>query len=110
MDQTVLEQSINELHRGTQVMAVLELLKQKQYGYSLLQLLSSQGLSIEAGTLYPLLRRLQAQGLLESTWDTEEMRPRKYYILSEQGTHFLIALKKEWKQLVKKMSRIMKEE
>ena len=92
--QDLLENMIQELKRGTQIMIVLSALKEMQYGYSLLQVLNDKNVNIEAGTLYPLLRRLDQQGLLDSIWDTTESRPRKYYKLSENGAEILKALKK----------------
>lgn len=85
-----------ELKRGTLTLAVLSQLKKPQYGYSLLEILINHNIPIEAGTLYPLLRRLEKQGLLESLWDTEETRPRKYYTLTSYGHEVLSALTQEW--------------
>jgi len=99
-NQTVLDNMVNELKRGTQIMIVLDALKNMQYGYSLLQVLNDRNVNIEAGTLYPLLRRLDKQGILESTWDTTESRPRKYYQLNEQGHDILKSLKQAWLELI----------
>ncbi len=108
---TILDNMINELKRGTQIMIVLDALKETQYGYSLLQVLNDRNVNIEAGTLYPLLRRLDQQGLLDSTWDTSESRPRKYYILNDNGQNILIALKQAWIELIKDINiSIMEEE
>jgi DNA-binding PadR family transcriptional regulator len=98
-----------ELKRGTQIMAVLSQLSKNQYGYSLLQSLEEKGILMEAGTLYPLLRRLEAQGLLQSEWDTSEARPRKYYILSQEGQEIYKALHMEWKKLIVEMQHILEE-
>ena len=76
---------ILELRRGMIVLAVLSQLDHEQYGYSLLKLLSDQGLEVDQGTLYPLLRRLESQGLLQSNWRLEEARPRRYYVISQEG-------------------------
>jgi DNA-binding PadR family transcriptional regulator len=100
---------IQELKRGTQIMIVLSALKEMQYGYSLLQVLNEKNVSIEAGTLYPLLRRLDQQGLLDSIWDTTESRPRKYYKLSENGVDILKALKKAWEEMVTDVNQSLKE-
>lgn len=99
-NQDLLNNMINELKRGTQIMIVLNALKETQYGYSLLQVLNEKQTSIEAGTLYPLLRRLDQQGLLDSTWDTSESRPRKYYQLNQEGFKILEALKVAWKDII----------
>jgi PadR family transcriptional regulator, regulatory protein PadR len=90
-----------ELRRGVLAIAVLSQLNAEQYGYSLLKLLSDQGLTIDQGTLYPLLRRLEAQGLLHSDWRiVDEVRPRRYYVISPQGQTALAQLKQEWANTV----------
>lgn len=101
---------ITELRRGTLTLAVLSKLKQPRYGYSLLQSLEDRHIHIEANTLYPLLRRLETQGLLTSDWDTADSRPRKYYVLSEQGQALFTRLKEEWKQMSREMERLLEEE
>lgn len=90
---------ITELRRGSLTLAVLACLKEPHYGYALLQTLQQQGVDIEANTLYPLLRRLEGQGLLASDWDTSESRPRKYYSVSAKGAQTLAALLAEWKNM-----------
>ena len=75
-----------ELRRGVIAIAVLSQLNEEQYGYSLQKLLSEQGLEVDQGTLYPLMRRLEAQGLLQSSWRIgDEARPRRYYGISSEG-------------------------
>ena len=101
------ENTINELRRGVIVLAVLSQLNVEQYGYSLLKLLSEQGLEIDQGTLYPLLRRLESQGLLSSDWNTEGSRPRRYYIISSEGQKVLPRLKEEWNNIVSMMNGIL---
>ena len=76
---------VQELRRGTVVLACLIRLRTPDYGYALLESLSELGFSVDAGTLYPLLRRLEKQGLLSSEWNTEEARPRKFYTTSALG-------------------------
>ena len=93
---TLLNSLTTELRRGTLTLAVLSQLQTPQYGYSLVQLLEESGISIDQSTLYPLLRRLEKQELVSSSWDTAESRPRKYYILSEYGLDIFMQLKKEW--------------
>jgi PadR family transcriptional regulator, regulatory protein PadR len=102
------ENTINELRRGVIVLAVLSQLDEEQYGYSLLKLLSEQGLELDQGTLYPLLRRLEAQGLLSSDWNTEGSRPRRYYVISPEGQKVLPRLKEEWNSIVSMMERMLK--
>jgi PadR family transcriptional regulator PadR len=106
-DNQNLENIALELRRGVLVLAVMTRLEEEQYGYSLIKLLSDQGLEIDQGTLYPLLRRLETQGLLESKWRVDEARPRRYYILSPQGIAFLPRLKREWLSLVDLMNKIL---
>ena len=101
------ENTLNELRRGMIVLAVLSQLNEEQYGYSLLKLLSEQGLDVDQGTLYPLLRRLEAQGLLSSDWNTEGSRPRRYYVISPEGQKVLPRLKEEWNSIVSMMDRML---
>jgi PadR family transcriptional regulator, regulatory protein PadR len=99
-----------ELKRGTLMLSVLSQLNQPKYGYSLVQDLERKNAFIEPGTLYPLLRRLEKQGLLRSEWDTKESRPRKYYVLSDQGREVYQRLKIEWKNLSDKLEGLFMEE
>jgi PadR family transcriptional regulator, regulatory protein PadR len=104
----LVQNMILELRRGVLVIAVLSQLEQEQYGYSLLKLLSDQNLEIDQGTLYPLLRRLEAQGLVRSNWRVgEEARPRRYYIMSAQGREVLTQLKREWSELVTTVQKML---
>jgi DNA-binding PadR family transcriptional regulator len=96
-----------ELRRGVVVLAVLSQMDTARYGYSLIQRLAQQGLDVEEGTLYPLLRRLEKQGLLESEWEVGESRPRKYYRISPAGRKVLTVLGEEWNQTVEVMHRIL---
>jgi PadR family transcriptional regulator PadR len=81
----ILRTHLQELRRGTVVVASLIALRRPDYGYALLQRLAAYGFPIDANTLYPLLRRLEEQGLLTSEWNTEESRPRKFYRTSDEG-------------------------
>jgi PadR family transcriptional regulator, regulatory protein PadR len=99
-----------ELRRGVVVLAVLSQMDTAQYGYSLIQRLAEKGLDIEEGTLYPLLRRLETQGLLHSEWEVSEARPRKYYRISPEGRELLTALSAEWFETVKVMNSILRGE
>ncbi|MGD9909411.1 MAG: PadR family transcriptional regulator [Candidatus Izemoplasmatales bacterium] len=107
MDKAILDNLKSELRRGTQILSVLSLLDKNQYGYSLLQDLENKNVQIEAGTLYPLLRRLETQGILKSEWDTSESRPRKYYVLSSEGKEVYLELKDEWFRIVSEMNGIL---
>ncbi|MGE8207310.1 PadR family transcriptional regulator [Heyndrickxia sp. NPDC080065] len=99
-----------ELRRGTLTLAVLSQLRSPQYGYSLVQLLEGSGIAIDQSTLYPLLRRLEKQELVSSSWDTSESRPRKYYVLSEYGLEIYLQLKEEWIKNSKELYNLLKGE
>lgn len=88
-----------ELRRGSLVLAVLAALRKEQYGYTLRKTLSEQGLAIDEGTLYPLLRRLESQGLLISEWREEEKRNKRFYRLSADGKVILKQLLTEWQSI-----------
>ncbi len=88
-----------ELRRGILVLATLSQLKEAKYGYALINNLAERGLGIEQGTLYPLLRRLESQGLLQSEWNVEGSRPRRYYVISPAGSRLLELLSVEWRDL-----------
>jgi len=97
-----------ELRRGVLVLAVLSQLKEKEYGYSLKQRLIKEGLDIHEGTLYPLMRRLESQGLLISEWQVvNEKRPRRYYRISPEGEKVLNDLSQNWEQLKTVISKII---
>ena len=78
LDDELLASHLQELRRGTVVLACLLILRRPDYGYALLDRLERGGFAVDANTLYPLLRRLEKQGLLTSDWNTEESRPRKF--------------------------------
>ena len=107
---TLLDSLITELRRGTLTLAVLSQLRTPQYGYSLVQRLEDSGVSIEQSTLYPLLRRLEKQELVTSSWDTTESRPRKYYVLSEFGIEIYKQLRAEWMTNSKELYDLLKGE
>lgn len=95
----VLAGHLQELRRGTVVMAALATLSQPTYGYALLETLADAGFAVDGNTLYPLLRRLEKQGLLTSEWNTQESRPRKFYSVSDRGEALLQGLLDEWRDL-----------
>lgn len=98
---------LTELRRGVLVLAVLSRLRTPQYGYSLRQALAAGGMPIEEGTLYPLLRRLEAQGLLASEWNTAHAPPRRYYRLNAEGERALAALADAWRDQVRVMDEFL---
>lgn len=104
--QETIQSLSQELRRGTLVLSVLSQLSEPQYGYSLVSILEEKGLSIDPGTLYPLMRRLEKQELLESSWDTNEARPRKYYQLSETGKEVYEHLRQEWAKMAEGVNRL----
>ncbi|MBE0409459.1 MAG: PadR family transcriptional regulator [Anaerolineales bacterium] len=107
MTQETIDNLIQELRRGVIVLAVLSLLAEEHYGYEVLKLLSDQGMEIDQGTLYPLLRRLENQGLLESHWRLEAARQRKYYIISLAGREVFPRLRDEWQKMTDILNRLL---
>lgn len=99
LDDELVATHLQELRRGTVVLACLLVLRRPNYGYALLDLLERSGFGVDANTLYPLLRRLEKQGLLTSDWNTEESRPRKFYRTSEAGTALAATLRRDWHEL-----------
>jgi DNA-binding PadR family transcriptional regulator len=99
-----------ELRRGVLVLAVLSQLNEARYGYALIDQLKQRGLEIDQGTLYPLLRRLEEQGLLQSEWRVEDSRPRRYYVISSTGKDLLKALAIEWQTLARIISDLLGED
>lgn len=99
-----------ELRRGVVVLATLSQLRVPRYGYELRQALAEQGMPIEEGTLYPLLRRLEAQGLLKSDWKTDSGSPRRYYSLNVDGRKLLKKLTELWQGMNEAMDRLLKED
>lgn len=99
-----------ELRRGVVVLATLSQLGTPRYGYELRQALAEKGMPIEEGTLYPLLRRLEAQGLLKSEWKIEDGPPRRYYSLNPDGQILLKKLTESWQGMNAAMERLLKED
>ena len=97
---------LQELRRGTVVLACLQLLRTPGYGYGLLEDLERHGFATDANTLYPLLRRLEKQGFLTSEWNTEESRPRKFYSTSADGIRLAETLQQEWRALTESLSSL----
>lgn len=99
-----------ELRRGTLTISVLSQMKEPKYGYALVQSLEEKGVAIDPNTLYPLLRRLESQKLLESKWETTGAKPRKYYQRTEYGTEIYRKLKSYWENLSTGIERLLREE
>jgi DNA-binding PadR family transcriptional regulator len=95
----IFEQLRQELRRGTLILAVLAQLRVERYGYGLRQALSSVGIEIDEGALYPMLRRLEGQGLLASEWREEDKRKKRFYRLSAEGEAVLARLATEWRSI-----------
>ncbi len=98
---------IQELRRGTLVMTVLCQLKQPTYGYNLVKTLQDNGITIEANTLYPLMRRLESQGLLQSEWETSEAKPRKYYQITNDGIIVLEKITEHWNKFSANLNTLL---
>jgi PadR family transcriptional regulator, regulatory protein PadR len=96
-----------ELRRGSLVLAVLAQLRTEQYGYTLRKTLAAHGMAIDEGTLYPLLRRLESQGLLVSEWREEDNRNKRFYRLSPDGKAILKQLLAEWKSIDSSLNGIV---
>lgn len=100
---------LQELRRGTVVLASLLILRTPEYGYRLLEKLEDAGISVDANTLYPLLRRLEKQGLLTSDWNTEDTRPRKYYATTDAGREMAMHLGSDWARLNRALEELATE-
>lgn len=106
MNDDVMTTHRQELRRGTVVLACLAVLEQPGYGYRLLETLADFGVSVDANTLYPLLRRLEKQGLLTSEWNTDEARPRKFYRTSPDGRALAAQLLTDWEAINASLNRL----
>ena len=99
-DQNLLFENLRlELRRGSLILAVLAQLHSEQYGYTLRKALAEYGMAIDEGTLYPLLRRLETQGLLVSEWREEDKRNKRFYVLSDAGKQIFQKLLTEWQSI-----------
>ncbi len=98
-----------ELRRGSLILAVLGLLRAEHYGYTLRKALAGQGVEIDEGALYPMLRRLDSQGLLTSTWREEDKRNKRFYRLSPEGDAVLRRLEQDWRAMNTSIEGILKE-
>ncbi len=107
-NEEIIENLASELRRGTVVLGVLNQLDRPKYGYSLVQELSEKGVPVDGNTLYPLLRRLEKQGLLRSEWETNGSKPRKYYARTQKGKDVCMKLRDYWIETVVSISDLMK--
>ena len=105
-DDDIFEKLRIELRRGSLVLAVLGALREERYGYTLRRTLEEAGLPIDEGALYPLLRRLESQGLLTSEWREEAKRTKRFYRLSAAGTEILAQLLAEWNSIGESILRV----
>lgn len=106
----LIQSLIIELRRGTLTLAVLSQLQKPEYGYSLVQSLEEKKVTIDPSTLYPLLRRLEKQGILVSNWELNGNRQRKYYQLSEDGQQVYKKLKNSWTETSDQMIQLLRED
>ena len=97
-----------ELRRGVLALAALACLQEPKYGYALIDELARRGLEIDQSTLYPLLRRLEEQGLLQSEWKVEGSRPRRYYVITKPGRELLTELRTDWRRMALVMDDLLK--
>jgi PadR family transcriptional regulator PadR len=107
MNQELYENIRLELRRGCLILAVLAALRTEEYGYTLRKVLADKNLAIDEGTLYPLLRRLESQGLLVSQWREEENRKKRFYHLSPDGKQILKQLLAEWQNINQSLNDIL---
>ena len=107
MNPEILENLRLELRRGCLILAVMAALRSERYGYTLRKALAAQGMEIDEGTLYPLLRRLESQGLLTSEWREEDKRNKRFYRLSADGEVVLKQLTAEWKSITASLNEIL---
>ena len=98
---------IQEFRRGTLIMLVLSQLKEPMYGYNLVKVLEDADISIEGNTLYPLMRRLEGQGLLKSEWETDGAKPRKYYVITEDGIIVLEKITQHWRKFSESIEKLL---
>jgi len=105
----ILENLRSELRRGTLIVAVLAELRTEQYGYTLRKSLEDHGIAVDEGTLYPLLRRLETQGLLTSEWREQDKRNKRFYRLSPQGNVILTELLLDWESLSTSLRAILQQ-
>jgi DNA-binding PadR family transcriptional regulator len=98
-----------ELRRGSLILAVLGLLRGEHYGYTLRKALAAQGVDIDEGALYPMLRRLDSQGLLNSVWREEDKRNKRFYRLAPEGEVLLRRLEQDWRAMNGALDRILQE-
>jgi PadR family transcriptional regulator PadR len=110
MDGDLYESLRLELRRGSLTLGVLSRMRQEHYGYTLRQALAEDGLEMEESTLYPLLRRLEAQGLLVSEWRDEDRRKKRFYRLSPEGETLLARLLEEWRRISRSLDKIIDSE
>lgn len=103
----IIEALRGELRRGTLILAVLGALRTERYGYSLREELAGQGVEIDEGALYPMLRRLETQGLLTSEWREDAKRQKRFYKLSNDGSAVLAQLVEEWRGLNRGLETIL---
>ena len=107
VDDDIFEKLRLELRRGSLVLAVLAVLKEERYGYTLRKVLADEGLEIDEGALYPMLRRLESQGLLTSEWREEDKRNKRFYRLSDDGAALLAELAAEWRAINDTLNRLL---
>jgi PadR family transcriptional regulator PadR len=109
VDPDILQNLRLELRRGCLILAALAALRTEEYGYTLRKSLADRGLEIDEGTLYPLLRRLETQGLLVSEWREHDKRNKRFYRLSDQGRNIVEQLAADWRAMDDSLTEILGE-
>lgn len=105
----LLDRLIPEMRRGVLQLAILSLLAEKSYGYALCRKLGDKGFPTEEGTLYPILRRFEEQGLIQAVWKTDGPRPRKYYQSTKRGAQLLKDMETQWNEIAGSVERLLAE-
>lgn len=103
----IISGQIQELRRGTLILLVLSQLQKPTYGYSLVKALQDRDIPIETNTLYPLMRRLESQGLLKSEWETSGAKPRKYYVITQDGQIVLEKTTAYWHRFTVNVNQLL---
>ena len=106
----LLESLLLELRRGTLVLSGLIAFREPHFAHSLVHFMEEKVVAIDPNTLYPLLRRLERQGLLESRWETDGPKPRKYYTRTPFGDEIFEALKCQWREMAAGVEGLLKKE
>ena len=103
------DKSRRDLFRGSlDVMVLAVLADGRQYGYSIQKRVKeASGQTIKAGSLYPLLHRLEADGLVKAHWESDTGRDRKWYTLTAAGQRRLKSAAADWQAAFARMQALV---